>query len=208
MWRHAARPRRYKGIPLVKRRLVTILSATCICASAAILLVSERASAQGEKSTTATSAAPKSKIAVINKKTVFDNYNKRKAEWDKLEAEKATLQKEIDALRDQVNESRTKLRDACDTLNAEQKQALDDKATADERAYEDKYRRSQGDIDQKSEKFFSVILDQIGTGVREVGTAENYKVILDCDPKAGTPVLYFDPSLDITKKVTDHLNSK
>ncbi len=207
MWRHAARPRRYKGIPLVKRRLVTILIATCICASAAILLVSERASAQGEKPATAP-AAPKGKIAVVNKKTVFDNYNTRKAEWDKLEAEKATLQKEIDALRDRVNESRKKLREGVEVLTDEQRQVLVDKAAADERAYEDKYRRSQSDIDDKSEKFFSIILDQIGAGVKEVGAAENYKIILDCDPKAGTSVLYFDPSLDITKKVTDHLNKK
>ena len=179
----------------------------CVCATVAILFVSDRASAQGEKPA-ATGAAPKGKIAVINKKTVFDNYTKRKAEWDKLEAEKAALQKEIDALRVQVNESRSKLREGAETLTEEQKRELVDKATADERAYEDKFRRSQGDIDDKSEKFFSVILDQISTGVREVGNAENYKIILDCDPKAGTPVLYFDPSLDITKKVTDHLNSK
>ena len=207
MWRHAARPRRYKGIPLVKRRLVTILSATCICASAAILLVSERASAQGEKPAAAP-AAPKGKIAVVNKKTVFDNYNTRKAEWDKLEAEKATLQKELDTLREQVNAGRKKLREELATMNDEQKQALLEKVSADERAYEDKFRRSQGDIDDKSEKFFSVILDQIGAGVREVGNAENYRIILDCDLKSGTPIIYFDPSLDITKKVTDHLNSK
>ena len=179
-----------------------------MCASAAILLVSERASAQGDKPAAAPAAAPKGKIAVINKKTVFDNYNNRKTEWDKLEAEKATLQKEIDALRDQVNESRKKLREAAETLSEEQKRELVDKAAADERAYEDKFRRSQGDIDDKSEKFFSVILDQISAGVRDVGNAENYRIILDCDPKAGTPVLYFDPSLDITNKVTDHLNSK
>lgn len=192
----------------MKRRLVTILSATCICAGAAILLVSERASAQGEKPAAATSAAPKGKIAVINKKTVFDNYNKRKAEWDKLETEKATLQKEIDALREQVNAGRKKIREEMATMTEEQKQALVEKVSADERAYEDKFRRSQSDIDDKSEKFFSIILDQIGAGVKEVGAADNYRIILDCDPKAGTSVLYFDPSLDITKKVTDHLNKK
>ncbi|MCC6797996.1 MAG: OmpH family outer membrane protein [Candidatus Hydrogenedentes bacterium] len=191
----------------MKRRLAIVLGFACVCATVAILFVSDRASAQGEKPA-ATGAAPKGKIAVINKKTVFDNYTKRKAEWDKLEAEKAALQKEIDALRVQVNESRSKLREGAETLTEEQKRELVDKATADERAYEDKFRRSQGDIDDKSEKFFSVILDQISTGVREVGNAENFKIILDCDPKAGTPVLYFDPSLDITKKVTDHLNSK
>jgi Skp family chaperone for outer membrane proteins len=185
----------------VKRRVGIILGAACVCSGLAIAVSVQRVSAQNE------AAGQPAKIAVINKKTVFDNYKNRATEWDALEAEKNALQKEVDALREQVNSGRKQLREN-KTLTEQQRQELVDKVAADERTYEDKWRRAQGEIDEKSDKFFSRILDQINEGVRELGSAENYKIIFDSDPKAGTPVLYFDPALDITKKVTDHLNSK
>jgi len=182
----------------VNWRLGFVVGTLLLALGAGTALSVPRASAQG---------ATPAKIAVINKKTVFDNYKTRETEWKALEADKNALQAEIDKLREQVNAGRKQLRED-KTLTDPQRQELVDKVAADERAYEDRWRRAQGEIDEKSDKFFSTILDQIDAGVREVGAAENYKVILDSDPKAGTPVLYFDPSLDITEKVANHLNSK
>ncbi|NUM56829.1 MAG: OmpH family outer membrane protein [Candidatus Hydrogenedentes bacterium] len=186
----------------MKRRIAVALGAAVVCVGLAAAVSVPRVSAQDE-------AAGKSaaKIAVINKKTVFDNYGQREAEWKALETDKENLQAEIDKLREQVNEGRKRLRED-KTLTEQQRQELTDKVAAENRDYEDRWRRAQGEIDDKSNKFFDKILGQIDAGVREVGNAEGYKIIIDSDPKAGTPVLYFDPSLDITKKVTDHLNSK
>lgn len=154
-----------------------------------------------------TSGQKPGKIAVVNRKTVFDNYNTRATEWKALEESKNALQAELDKLRESINAAKKRLREETAMPEA-QSEELKDKITADERAYEDKWRRAQGDIDDKANKFFARILGQIDTGVREVGAAENYKIIFEADPKAGTPVLYFDSSLDITEKVTGHLNRK
>ena len=186
----------------MKRRIGIVLSTSILCVLIGIAVSVQRASAQN-----ASADAPHGKIAVINKKTVFDSYKERENQWKALEADKNALQSEIDKMRDQVNEGRKKLRED-KTLTDQQRQELTDKIAADERDYESRWRKAQGEIDDKSDKFFSKILDQINVGVREVGTAEHYTIILDSDPKAGTPVLYFDPSLDITAKVSDHLNSK
>jgi Skp family chaperone for outer membrane proteins len=162
----------------------------------------QRAAAQND----ATGPTP-GKIAVFNRKTVFDNYKKREVEWKALEDQKTSLQAEIDKLREDVNAGRKKLRED-KTLTEQQKQELTDKVTADERNYEDRWRRAQGEIDDKSGKFFSSILGQIDAGVREFGAAKNFKIILDSDPKAGTPVLYFAGSIDITEDVIKYLNGK
>lgn len=184
------------------RPIAFLLGAAVLCTGLGLAVTSQRASAQGE----APGKAP-AKIAVINKKTVFDNYKQRESEWKALEEEKNARQADIDKLREQVNASRKKLRED-QTLTEEQRRELTDKVTAENRDYEDQWRRAQGEIDDKSNKFFDKILGQIDAGVREVGEIDGYKVIIDSDPKAGTPVLYFDPSLDITQKVTDHLNKK
>lgn len=147
------------------------------------------------------------KIGVVNRKLVFDNFEQRKADWDALEAEKNRLQAEIDTLREAVNEGKRKLREDT-TLTEAQRQALMDKVAADERTYEDRWRRAQGEIDDKSDDFFDKTLSAIDVGVRDVGAAENYRIILESDPKAGSPVLYFSPSIDLTDKVTSHLNKK
>ncbi|MBM3288614.1 MAG: OmpH family outer membrane protein, partial [Candidatus Hydrogenedentes bacterium] len=163
---------RYEGVPFVKRRVGFVLGALALCCAVGIAVSVRLASAQD-----ATAQKP-GKIAVINKKTVFDNYKRRETDWKALETDKNTLQVEIDKLRETVNEGRKKLREDT-TLTDGQRQELVDKVAADERAYEDRWRRAQGEIDQKSDTFFSKILGQIDTGVREVGAAGNYNVILD-----------------------------
>lgn len=179
-----------------------LLLAGLLCAGLLAATTVQRAAAQNDAS-----GQTPGRIGVVNRKMVFDAYDARKAEWDALEKEKNAQQAEIDKLREAVNAGKQKLRDD-KTLTQEQSQQLAEKVDADERAYEDRWRRAQGEIDSKSDKFFSKILGSIDTGVREVGGAENYKIILEADPKAGSPVLYFDPSIDMTTKVTTHLNKK
>lgn len=174
-----------------------------VCAGIAAAAGLQRVSAQND-----TSGQTPGRIGVVNRKAVFDAYDARKAEWDALEAEKNKLQADIDALRESVNAGRKKLREEGAKMTEEQRQQLTDKVEADARAYDDRWRRAQGEIDGKSDKFFGKILGNIDAGVKEVGGTQNYKIVLEADPKAGSPVLYFDPSLDLTEKVTAHLNKK
>ena len=176
--------------------------AMLVCCGIGIVISVQRASAQND----AAGQTP-GKIAVFNRKIVFDNYNKREVEWKALEDQKIGLQAEIDKLREEVNAGRKKLRED-KTLTEQQRQELTDKVAADDRNYQDRWRRAQGEIDDKSDTFFSSILGQIDAGVREFGAAQHFKIILDSDPKAGTPVLYFAGSIDITEEVIRYLNGK
>lgn len=175
-----------------------ILTGTLVCAIAVAAISVQVVSAQNASGV---------QLGVVNRKTVFDSYNARETEWAALESEKEKLQVEIDGLREAVNTSAKKLREDT-TLTAEQRQALADQIDSDRRTYEDQWRRAQGDIDSKADKFFDRILGNIDQGVRDVGAAEKYTMVLESDPKAGSPVLYFDPSLDLTSKVVTHLNAK
>ena len=175
--------------------------AVLVCAGLAIAVSVPRVSAQDD------AGGKPEKIAVFNRKTVFDNYEARKVEEKALQDAKNSMQTELDKQREQINASRKKLRED-KSLSEQQRQELADKVAADERDYEDKWRRAQGEINDQGDKFYSRILSKIDEGVRALGKAENYVVILDSDPKASTTVLYFAPSLDITEKITTHLNSK
>ncbi|HRI87576.1 MAG TPA: OmpH family outer membrane protein [Candidatus Hydrogenedentes bacterium] len=175
-----------------------VLSGAAVCAAAVGVISVQGVSAQNDSASM--------RIGVVNRKTVFDSYNTRKTEWSALESEKTKLQTEIDGLRETVNAAAKKLREDT-TMTSEQRQQLAEKIDSDSRSYEDRWRRAQGDIDSKADKFFSRILNNIDTGVRTVGASDGCSVVFEADPKAGSPVLYFDPSLDMTNKVVTHLNS-
>ncbi|MDZ4861659.1 MAG: OmpH family outer membrane protein [Candidatus Hydrogenedentes bacterium] len=176
-----------------------IWSSAVVCGIAGAVLSVQGVSAQDDSGPV--------RIGVVNRKTVFDDYSARKAEWGALEDEKTKLQTDIDKLRESVNTAANKLREDT-TMTAEQRQEVADKLDSDRRTYEDRWRRAQGDIDSKADKFFDRILGNIDQGVRDVGALESFTIVLEADPKAGSPVLYFDPSLDLTAKVVTHLNAK
>ena len=151
------------------------------------------------------SAGSEYKIRVVNRKDVFDQYNKQKEEWKNLEAEKKSLQGEIDKLSDGITADKKKL-DEDKSLTDEQKTQLRDKVESDYRTYQTEFKRLQGEIDSKSRKFFARMMEDIDKAIAEIGEAENYHLILEADPKSPTSVLYFSSTIDITSKVVAKLN--
>ncbi|MCC6697467.1 MAG: OmpH family outer membrane protein [Candidatus Hydrogenedentes bacterium] len=147
------------------------------------------------------------KIAVVNRKQVFDNYDRQKREWDALEAEKKQLQTKIDALSDSITADKKKLEEGTG-MTDEQKTTLRDKIESDYRMYQAEFKRLQGEIDSKSRKFFGTMMEDIDKAINAIGVAENYHLIFEADPKSPTSVLYFSTTIDITTKVTDKLNGK
>ena len=78
-----------------------VWSGVIVCGLAAGAISVQGAFAQGDGGS--------GRIGVVNRKTVFDDYEARKTEWSALESEKKQLQTEIDGLRDAVNAAATKL---------------------------------------------------------------------------------------------------
>lgn len=145
------------------------------------------------------------KIAVVNRKQIFDNYDRQKKEWANLEAEKKSLQTQIDALSDSITADKKKLEEGTG-ISDEQKTALRDKIESDYRKYQAEFKRLQGEIDSKSRKFFGTMMEDIDKAINDIGVAENYHLIFEADPKSPTSVLFYSTQIDITSKVTAKLN--
>ena len=146
------------------------------------------------------------KIAVVNRKEVFDNYDKQKREWGDLEAEKKKLQDQIDQLSNTISADKKKLEDSASTMSEEQQQQLRDKIESDYRRYQTEFKRLQGEIDSKSRKFFGRMMEDIDAAVKEIGVSENYHLIFEADSKSPTTVLYYSATIDITPEVITRLN--
>ena len=176
----------------------------------ALILVSILAPslALAQEKAAAAQAAPAGgqyKIAVVDRKQVFDNYERQKKEWGALEAEKKQLQDQIDALSNSITADKEKLEKGTG-LTDEQKTELRDKIESDYRKYQAEFKRLQGEIDSKSRKFFATMMVDIDKAINEIGAAENYHLIFEADPKSPTTVLYYSTTIDITTKVTARLN--
>jgi len=148
------------------------------------------------------------KIAVVDRKEVFDNYEKQKQEWGALEAEKKQLQDQIDTLSETITKDKERLESQGATMSEEQQQELRDKIETDYRKYQTEFKRLQGEIDSKSRKFFARMMEDIDAAVVAIGTSENYHLIFEADSKSPTSVLYYSETIDITSRVVARLNSK
>lgn len=148
------------------------------------------------------------KIAVVDRKEVFDNYDKQKKEWADLEAEKKKLQDQIDTLSNTITADKERLESQTSSMSEEQQQQLRDKIESDYRKYQTEFKRLQGEIDSKSRKFFARMMEDIDAAITAIGTAENYHLIFEADSKSPTSVLYYSETIDITSRVIARLNSQ
>lgn len=156
----------------------------------------------------AAASAGQFKIAVVDRKEVFDNYDKQKREWGALEAEKKQLQEQIDTLSETITKDKERLESQGSTMSEEQRQELRDKIETDYRKYQTEFKRLQGEIDSKSRKFFARMMEDIDAAVVAIGTSENYHLIFEADSKSPTSVLYYSETIDITSRVVARLNSQ
>lgn len=182
----------------VKTSLKLVGMCVIVCLALAWAASMVRAAAQNE-------SAGQYRIAVVNRKEVFDNYDKQKEEWKTLEAEKAKLQVDIDKLSDSIAADKKKYDDD-KSLSEEQRQALEDKIESDYRRYRTEFEQAQREMDSKTRRFFNRMMEEIDRGVQEVGSNENYHLIMEADPKSNTSVLYYSNTINITSKVIAHLN--
>jgi Skp family chaperone for outer membrane proteins len=155
----------------------------------------------------AASAQAPYKIAVVNRKEAFDAYERQKTEWQRLEDEKNKRQADIDALSKKIEEDKKRY-EAGTGMTQEQKDQLKEQIEADFRKYQNQFRDAQSEIDSKSRKFFAQMMEEIDQAIQEIGAQENYHLIMECDRKAATSVIYFSTTIDITPKVIAHLNRK
>lgn len=148
------------------------------------------------------------KIGIVDRKKVFDNYNKQKEEYAKLQNDMKSMQAEIDALSKKVQDAKDRYEANKNTMPADQREALEQQIRADMVTYKSKYEQLQTEIDTRYAFLVRKIKEEIDEVVREVGAEENYHLILEGDPKSASGVLYYASAIDMTSKILDRLNSR
>jgi len=143
------------------------------------------------------------KIGIVDQKEVLAKYKKVKEQYDKLQAEVTAKQDKIDAVSEQIQ----KAKDDYEANKA--KMSLDEQRTKEGAIqsqfldYQAELRKQQSEIDTKERILMEGVVTEIKAVVDEIGGAEGYHLIL-----ASKDTLYYTPTIDITQKVIDKLNSK
>lgn len=150
------------------------------------------------------------KVGVVDRKQVFDSYNKQRDEFAALETEVKGLQGQIDALSQQIEADKDKYEKAKEagSMSDEQLDELEQKIKSDFRKYQTEFKRLQAEIDSKHARLIKKIKSEIDAVIAEIGVNESFDLVLEGDPKSGAGVLYFSSKIDITSKVVEALNSK
>jgi Skp family chaperone for outer membrane proteins len=147
------------------------------------------------------------KIAVVNRKEVFDNYEKQKQEYAKLEQQMEQDQQSIDALSERIESMREDYEERRAAMSDEERDRTQTELDSLMLEYKTEFEKLQGDIDAKHRRLLMRMMEDINEMVTQIGREENYHLILEGDPKAGSGVLFAADAIDITKAVTDRLNA-
>ncbi len=171
-----------------------------VCLTALAALITIPASAQD--------AGGAYKIGVVNMREVFQQYNKQKAEYEKLKADQQAAQAKIDEISNKITKQKEDYQKNKDTMAADAREKLELEINSNLSVYQAEYKKLQDDIDLKERKLLKDLFEEITTAVQEVGQAEQYHLILEAGSDGGNAVLYYATPLNLTSKVVDHLNGK
>lgn len=190
----------------------TSLKAALVVTIALVALSGAALAAEGQKPAQAQAAPAKAdgqyKIGVVNRKEVFDSYNKQKQGLAALEEQKNKLQVDIDALSKSIEAKKDKYEKEKDKMSEDDRTKLKDEITREYGEYQAQFKLKQQDIDRQSQRFVREIMQDIDNAVTQIGNQQNYHLILEADPNSATSVIYFSTGLDVTSQVITLLNGK
>lgn len=147
------------------------------------------------------------KIGVVNLKEVFDGYELQKSEYAKLKTDRDQRQTELDAIENKVNSLKSKYDAEKDKMSETQRTELEETINAERLRWQSEFKRMQSEIDLKEKNLLTRLMDNIHTAVQELGTKENYHLILEAGEAGRSGVLYSSSTLNITPKVIVYLNN-
>jgi len=147
------------------------------------------------------------KIAVVDLQMLIKEYDKREQMYGELRAEVDKLQVDIDALSDKIEENKEKYDKNKDSMSDDEEFQLKTEIESDYADYQSELRKRQRIIDNKEEKVLKEVLRDIEKKIALVGSEENYHLILNAGGGTRGGVLYHSPTIDITPKVLEKLNS-
>ena len=165
----------------------------------------------GETSASAgDAAAPGSpgqyRIGVVSRKKVLEKYTKVKAEYDKLQERVKGEQAEIDKLSDKIEGMKKDYEAQKDAMNPEDRATKEAEVQKEYSQYRYLLDTKQREINTEEELLMKKVLTEVDQVVSKIATEQGFHLVLEGSSRSG--VLYYSPTIDITQRVVDALNSK
>jgi len=146
------------------------------------------------------------KIGVVDRKKVFDSYEKKKEELAALETQMKEKQAALDSLEQKIEKAQKDLEAKKDNLSEEEREQLERQIQSEVLRYQTEYNRLQRELDAETARVFRKLKKDINEVVHQIGVEQNYHLILDGDPDSSGGVLYFATVIDMTSEVLARLN--
>ena len=147
------------------------------------------------------------RIGVVDMREVFQKYDRREAEFQKLLTERDAAQTQVDGLAEKINAARKDYDAKKQSAPADDLDELEMKILSDISNLEAEQKRLQNDVSMVEDKMLKDLNQEIRTAIAEVGQSENYHLILESGAQGGA-VLYSATPLNLTSKVIERLNKK
>ncbi len=177
--------------PYVVKSLILAVGLSCLAGIAA---------AQNE------SAPGQYKIAVVDRKKVFDEYNKKNAKWEALEAKRKAAEDALNKTRDQLQAQDASFRESLNSLSEEQRAQRESEMKRKLRDLQNDVATKQEELSKEGELIIKEATTDINNAIQQIGREGQYHLILEADT-AISSVVYYATALDITPQVIEYVNN-
>ena len=148
------------------------------------------------------------RIGVVDRKAVYDAYQRQIDQMSRIEQEVTQREQEIDEMLERVEGKRERYLAQRDSMPEDEALELRDEIDRDLRAVMGQREDWEREIQRRADRLISQIRAEIDQAVQEIGVEENYHLILDGDPGIPSGVLYFSSTMNMTGRVIERLNSQ
>lgn len=155
----------------------------------------------------AASTSAQYKIGVVNMQHLLQNSEMRKREYDKLLVKVDELQAPIDRMSDEIEAAKEKYEEERDSMTEEQRVETKLEIESDYADYQNELGKRQKRVDTMEISVRKEIFMAIEAAINTVATDGNYHLVLSANSGPTGSVLYFSPTIDITTRVMEQLNS-
>ncbi len=189
-----------RGFRTVKYRAILLGMVLGVALTAAILL-NGRVLAQED-------AVSNWKIAVVDRKAVFNEYKKQQDEMKKLQSQLDAMQKELDDMSKKIQTDKDAYFEKREGMSETERDAEKSRIQQDFVAYEAELKSRQAKMDSMTATLIKEVKSDIDDAIAKFGEENRFHLILesDTDPKSRTAVLYYHSKIDITLQIQQILN--
>jgi outer membrane protein len=151
-------------------------------------------------------AAGQYRIGVVSRQQVLKKYNKVKAEYEKLQGKVKTEQTDIDKLSDKIEGMKKDYEAQKETMTPEDRATKEAAVQKEYSQYRNMLATKQQEIDTEEQLLIRTVMAEVDQVVSKIATEQGFHLVLEGSSRSG--VLYYSPTIDITQRVVDALNSK